>query len=58
MVLQTVQYTQYALLAHRIVAAAVHVIKIVVMDAPALLMALVSVTSVLLVAWVGRLHGT
>jgi hypothetical protein len=32
--------TQYALLVHQIVAAAVHVTKIVVMDAPALLMAL------------------
>jgi hypothetical protein len=58
MVLQTVQYTQYALLDHQTVAAAVHVIKIVVMDAPALLMALVSATSVLLVAWADQLHGT
>jgi hypothetical protein len=34
------QHIQCALLAHRIVAAAVHVIKIVAMDAPVLLMAL------------------
>ena len=38
--LQMAQYTQCVLLAHQIVAAAVHVIKIVVMDAPVLLMAL------------------
>jgi hypothetical protein len=37
---QMAQYTQCVLLAHRTVAAAVHVIKIVVMDAPVLLMAL------------------
>jgi hypothetical protein len=38
--LQMAQYTQYALQAHQTVAAAVHVIKIVAMDAPALSMAL------------------
>jgi hypothetical protein len=38
--LQMAQYTQYVLQAHQTVAAAVHVIKIVVMDAPALSMAL------------------
>jgi hypothetical protein len=38
--LQMVQYTQSVPQAHRTVAAAVHVIKIVVMDAPALLTAL------------------
>jgi hypothetical protein len=37
---QMARYTQCALLVHQIVAAAVHVIKIVVMDAPALLMVL------------------
>ena len=37
---QMAQYTQYALLGHRIVAAAVHVTRIAAMDAPALLMAL------------------
>jgi hypothetical protein len=40
MVLQMVQHIQCVLLDHQTVAAAVHVIKIVVMDAPALLMAL------------------
>ena len=40
MALRMVRYTQYVLLVHQIVAAAVHVIKTVVMDAPALLMAL------------------
>jgi hypothetical protein len=58
MVLLMVQYTQCVLLDHLIVAAAVHVIKIVVMDAPVLLMALASVTSVPLVAWADRPHGT
>jgi hypothetical protein len=38
--LQMALYILYVPLAHRIVAAAVHVTKIVVMDAPALLMAL------------------
>jgi hypothetical protein len=38
--LQMAQHTQCVLLAHQTVAAAVHVIKIVVMDAPVLLMAL------------------
>jgi hypothetical protein len=46
------------LLDHLIVAAAVHVTKIAVMDAPALLMALVSAISVPLVAWADQLHGT
>jgi hypothetical protein len=55
---QMARYTQYALRAHQIVAAAVHVIKIVVMDAPALLMALDSATSVPSAAWVDQLHGT
>jgi hypothetical protein len=58
MVLQMVQHIQCVLLDHQTVAAAVHVIKIVVMDAPALLMALASATSVPLVAWVDQLHGT
>ena len=52
------QHTPCVPLVHRIVAAAVHVIKIVVMDAPALLMALVSATSVPSVAWADQLHGT
>jgi hypothetical protein len=56
--LQMAQYTQYVPQAHQTVAAAVHVTKIVVMDAPALSMALVSAISVPSVAWVGRLHGT
>jgi hypothetical protein len=56
--LQMVQYTQFVLPAHQTVAAAVHVIKIVVMDAPVLLMALVSATSVLSVVWAVQLHGT
>jgi hypothetical protein len=38
--LQMARYTRCVLLVHQTVAAAVHVIKIVVMDAPALLMAL------------------
>jgi hypothetical protein len=38
--LQTARYTQSVPPVHQIVAAAVHVTKIVVMDAPALLMAL------------------
>jgi hypothetical protein len=46
------------LLDHQTVAAAVHVIKIAVMDAPALSMALASAISVLLVAWVDRPTGT
>ncbi len=50
-------YILYALLAHRIVAAAVHVIKIVDMDAPALSMALVSAISVPSAAWVALLCG-
>jgi hypothetical protein len=56
--LQMAQYTRCVLLDHQTVAAAVHVIKIAVMDAPALLMALVSATSVPLVAWVDRPTGT
>ena len=40
MVLQMAQYTPYALRAHQNVAAAVHVTKIVGMDAPVLSMAL------------------
>jgi hypothetical protein len=58
MVLQMVQYTQCVLQAHQTVAAAVHVTKIVVMDAPVLLMALVSATSVPLAAWADQPHGT
>jgi hypothetical protein len=56
--LQMVLCTRCVLLDHLIVAVAVHVTKIAVMDAPALLMALVSATSVLLVAWAVQLHGT
>jgi hypothetical protein len=56
--LQMARYTQSVLQARRIVAAAVHVIKIVDMDAPALLMALVSAISVPLEAWAGQLLGT
>jgi hypothetical protein len=56
--LQMAQYTRCVLLDHQTVAAAVHVIKIAVMDAPALLMALASAISVLLVAWAVQLHGT
>jgi hypothetical protein len=56
--LQMAQYTRCVRPDHQTVAAAVHVTKIVVMDAPALLMALVSATSVPLAAWVGQLHGT
>ena len=52
------QYTRCVLLDHQTVAAAVHVIKIAVMDAPALSMALASAISVLLVAWVDRPTGT
>jgi hypothetical protein len=55
---QMAQYTQYVPQAHLIVAAAVHVTKIAVMDAPALLMALVSAISVPLVAWADRPTGT
>ena len=55
---QMAQYTQCVLQARQIVAAAVHVTKIAVMDVPALLMALVSATSVPLEAWVVQLHGT
>jgi hypothetical protein len=40
MVLQMARYTQCVLLAHQIVAAAVHVTRIVVMDVPVLLTAL------------------
>jgi hypothetical protein len=56
--LQMAQHTQCVPQDHQIVAAAVHVIKIAVTDAPALLMALASATSVLLVAWVDRPTGT
>jgi hypothetical protein len=56
--LQMVQHIQYVPLARQIVAAAVHVTKIVVMDAPVLLMAPVSATSVPLAAWVAQHHGT
>jgi hypothetical protein len=52
-----VQHILYVPQDRRIVAAAVHVIKIVVMDAPALLMALASATSVPLVVWVALLCG-
>jgi hypothetical protein len=58
MALQMAQYTRCVLLAHRPVAAAVHVTKIAVMDAPVLLMALVSATSVPSAAWVDQHHGT
>jgi hypothetical protein len=56
--LQMAQYTQCVLQDRQIVAAVVHVIKIVVMDAPALLMAPASATSVPLVAWAVQRHGT
>jgi membrane protein required for beta-lactamase induction len=56
--LQMAQYTQCVPQDRQTVAAAVHVTKIAVTDAPALSMALVSATSVPLVAWVGQLHGT
>jgi hypothetical protein len=56
--LQMAQYTQCVPQAHQTVAAAVHVTKTVVMDAPALLMALVSATSVPLAVWVDRPTGT
>jgi hypothetical protein len=56
--LQMVLCTRCVLLDHLIVAAAVHVTKIAVMDAPAMSMALVSAISVPLVAWVVQLHGT
>jgi hypothetical protein len=56
--LQMAQYTQCVPQARQIVAAAVHVTKIAVMDVPALLTALVSATSVPLVAWVDQLRGT
>jgi hypothetical protein len=56
--LQMVLCTQCVPQARQTVAAAVHVTKIAVTDAPALSMALVSATSVPLVAWVVQLHGT
>jgi hypothetical protein len=52
------QHILYVPLAHRNVAAAVHVIKIVDMDAPVLSMALVSAISVPSAAWAGQLLGT
>jgi hypothetical protein len=55
---QMAQHILFVLLDHLTVAAAVHVIKIVVMDAPALSMALASATSVPLVAWAVQPHGT
>jgi hypothetical protein len=56
--LQMAQHILYVPLAHRNVAAAVHVIKIVDMDAPVLSMALVSAISVPSAAWAGQLLGT
>jgi hypothetical protein len=56
--LQMALCTRCVLLDHLIVAAAVHVTKIAVMDALAMSMALVSAISVPLVAWVVQLHGT
>jgi hypothetical protein len=56
--LQMAQYTQCVPQARQTVAAAVHVTKIAVTDAPVLLMALVSATSVPLVAWADQPTGT